>query len=320
MAGETREELHTKILAFLSGEFSRTESHQCVHVGLYYRAPGIGDEDLYSKDRSVPDEAEWFSTLALIEKMVREMLDRAEQQANSFTTNAKARRFFIRTKQHMGGRQTYPFALQATAIVSYDDDDDEDGGSRAAAGDGNALVGDAFKTLVKVNAGMFGDSLKALSAQLTAAVKENAELNAENRNLRRQVDEVTSARMDREWAIQKEMKRENRADQGFAKFIQLGTIVASKMLPGTGLEQAIDGGGDALEMMIAKFFESMSEEQGKALLSILKMEQQMMLYEVDQLIKKRAQARAEAEAKRTATGAATGKPQQGNNGTPSPTP
>lgn len=320
MAGETREELHTKILAFLSGEFARTEGHQCVHVGLYYRAPGIGDEDLYSRDRTVADEAEWFSTQGLVEKMVREILDRAEQQANSFTTNAKARRFFIRTKQHLGGRQTFPFAMQATSIVSYDDDDDDGPVRGGKDGDGNALVGDAFKTLVKVNAGMFGDSLKALSAQLTAAVKENAELNAENRTLRRQIDEVTSTRMDREWSIQKEMKRENRADQGFAKFIQLGTIVASKMLPGSGLEQTMDGGGDALEMMIAKFFEGLSEDQGKALLAILKMEQQMLLYEIDQLIKKRSQARAEAEAKRAATNAATGKPQQGNNGTPSPTP
>ena len=322
MAGETREEHHTKILAFLTGEFARTEGRQCIRVGLYYRSPGAGDEDLYSRDRQVASEADWFTSTGMIEKMVREMLDRAEQHANSFTTSAKARRFFIRTEQHLGGRQTFSFSLQPTQIVSFDDDDDDgDGPSRGAgSADGNALLGDAFKTLVRVNAGMFDGGLKSLSTQLTAAVKENAELNAENRLLRQKNDELVSERMEREWRIQKEMKVQHRVDQGIERVFELAPIVAGRLLGGT---EILTDAPDAMEMFVAKFLSSIDPQQGPQILALCRQDQQMMLYEMDQLVKKRAAARAaKAEAKAKAAGganAATEQPQQGNNGTPPPT-
>ena len=305
---DTREEIFRKLNAWIMGELARVENRACKMLGLYYRSPGIGEERLLEFDREDPNESEFFDNPALTDRMLHKLLSCAEDHANtaaSTSGNSKPRRYIVRTTQAGGGRDVYTFPVQPSVALVLDGDD-EDGEGATKPLTGHALVGDGFKTAMRLNATMFDGMLRHSSSTISRLNTENASLSEENRALRREVDDLKSTRMEREWAMAKEKKREDRADVGFAKLIQLGTVWASRFLPPGSTNE---GQASAVAMLVHQFFESLSDEQSKALLGILRQDQQMILFELHQRVVAERDAAAAAA---NGTNGATAGTQQAN--------
>src|SRR5215831_94448 len=92
-------ELQSRILQFLMGEWVRNDNRQLVGVDLMY-APGGGykDETVRSWERA--DEPEFFSEIVNVEKLVSQIIDIAQNEADSKPSGKH--RFVVRTRQHMG--------------------------------------------------------------------------------------------------------------------------------------------------------------------------------------------------------------------------
>ena len=101
-------DVHSKILGFLMGEWTRKNERQLIRVDLLY-APGQGfrDEELRRWDRA--DEPEFFAEYANIEKLVAQIIDISEGEADAKPPGKH--RFIVRTHQHMGTKPSMSFAL-----------------------------------------------------------------------------------------------------------------------------------------------------------------------------------------------------------------
>jgi hypothetical protein len=106
--GTSMEELHSKILGFLAGEFARKEGRQCTSVELLY-TPGSDFRDEEIRQWIREEDSELFESFVHTEKLVSMIIEIAENAAN--TKPAGKHRFVVRTYQHLGGRAHHPFAL-----------------------------------------------------------------------------------------------------------------------------------------------------------------------------------------------------------------
>ena len=117
---KTGTDIHAKILAFLVGEFARTEARQCTGVDLIY-SPGHGfrDEEIRTWDRV--EEPNLFEQVSSIETLASTILEVAEGEADS--KDPGRHRFIVRTRQYFGGRAVQSFTLSPTFMGRYDRED-----------------------------------------------------------------------------------------------------------------------------------------------------------------------------------------------------
>lgn len=116
-------DIHAKILAFLVGEFARTESRQCVSVDLIY-APGHGYRDQAIRTWDRVEEPQLFEDVTSIETLASTILEIAEDEADS--KDPGKHRFIVRTRQHFGGHSVQSFALSPAFMGQADPDPDVD--------------------------------------------------------------------------------------------------------------------------------------------------------------------------------------------------
>lgn len=119
--GRTTEDLHDKILAFLTGELARKEGYQCTGVDLLY-APGEGYRDEPIRKWVRADDSELFD-LPDVERLVVMILKIAEDEVDAKPIGRH--RFVVRTHQHFGGRATHSFALSPPYVGGSGKDSDE---------------------------------------------------------------------------------------------------------------------------------------------------------------------------------------------------
>jgi hypothetical protein len=288
-------EIHAKVLGFLMGEWARKEGRQLTGVDLFF-APGNGfrDEEIRKWVRS--DEPELFAEYANIEKLVTQILEIAEGEADAKT--AGKHRFVVRTHQHLGGRATQSFALSPgfsggdeTALV--------------ASGGGGGLRQDVIANhagqLMRINAQMFEGTIRVLGQQNMSLHQQVSTLTAENATLRVELEEARSNKMDREFQIAMAAEKNARTNAGFQKLLQIGTVVAAKI---GGADENQSGPTTSLAMLVSEFGKSLRQEQMVVLMNTLDMGQKIMFGEIMNMISASEQRSGAASNGATPNGAA----------------
>lgn len=266
-------ELHGKILGFLMQEWGRKETRQLTRVDLLY-SPGGGfrDEEIRSWVRS--DEPELFSDFVNIEKLVAQIIDIAESEADAKPSGKH--RFLVRCVQHGGSRPNMSFALSP----GYTGGDEAlvqsgSGGGGSSSKDQQVIANHAGQ-LMRINAQMFEGTIRVLGQQNMNLHQQVSDLTADNAILRRELEEARSNKMDREFQIAMATEKNIRTNATYQKLLQIGTVVAAKI-----------GGGDnqsdsqsPLGMLIGEFYASLRPDQMGMLMQTLDMAQKVMFMEI----------------------------------------
>jgi hypothetical protein len=265
------EELRGKVLAFLAGEFARKDLRQCVAIDLLY-SPGSGFRDEEIRKWMRADDPETFENFANIERLVALILEIAEGEADAKAPGKH--RFVVRTHQHGGGRAIQSFALSPAFSGGGDELALTAGGGGGSRQD---VIANHAGQLMRINAQIFEGTIRVLGAQNTDMRRENAELHAENINLRREVDEARSTKMDREFQIAMAAEKNARTNAGFQKMLQIGSVIAAKI---GGVDGAQTGAPNPQAMLFAEFGKSLRPDQINALFVTLDMGQKMIFMEL----------------------------------------
>ena len=275
-------ELHQKLLAFLAGEFARKDERQCVRVDLDF-APGNGYKDESIRKWVRADEPDTFDNFANVEKLVGQVIEIAEGEANAKPPGKH--RFVLRTHQHLGGRAVMSFALSPQFSGGSDE-------LALAASPGGGAGGNVYRQdivaahagqLMRINQQMFDGTMRYVAQQNMALHEEVGTLRAENLTLRRENDELKSTRMDREFQYAMAAEKNARSNMAFQKVLQIGTVVAAKFAGGG--EQQAGGTPSPVGMLVAEFGKSLRPDQIGVLMNTLDMAQKIMFMELMNMVK-----------------------------------
>jgi predicted amino acid-binding ACT domain protein len=274
-------ELHGKILGFLMAEWARKVDRQLVRVDLLYK-PGGGfkDEEIRSWVRT--DQPELFVDFVNIEKLVAQIVDIAEGEADAKPSGKHT--FVLRCVQHGGSRPSMSFALapsytggEETALVSS--------GAPASRGSEVAVaqvLASNNSQLMRTNQQMFDGTIRVLGQQTMNLHQQVSELTAENALLRRELEEARSNKTDRDFQIAMATEKNARTNAAFQKFLQIGSVVAAKIGGGNDNQSA---SASPLGMLIGEFYNSLRPEQMGTLMQSLDMGQKMMFMEIVNLVR-----------------------------------
>lgn len=291
------EEIREKLLEFLSGEIAKKGPQQCVRIDLVYAQPQCREEELRRWAREA--DPELFENLLRVEKLIAEIIELAESHTDSFGQGKH--RFVVRTHQHIGGRSTRAFLMSPAATI---------GGTEQAlvpAAGGSStdqILSQNNQALMRVNQQMFQSSFGTLATLAERMRDDNAKLLVENQELRRENAELKSNQLEKEFSIFERTELHKQKAQGFNALMQVGTVVAAKLTGGSG-----PVGPAPLVMLLGKFGESLREDQGQRLMSILDGPQKMMFMEIMNLVAQDVQrAQQEAQQQQGAPNGANGAP------------
>ena len=276
-------ELHSEILRFLMGEWVRKENRQLVGVDLLY-APGggFGEDEIRRWERE--DEAELFAEIANVEYLVTQIIEIAQNECDAKT--AGRHRFVVRTRQHFGSKPKMSFVLYPSWRGSGDDvalvpNGAGGGGGKSSDTVAMQILAQNNGQFMRINAQMFDAALRPLAQQNSQLLDEIISLRRENSDLNRKLAEAEANKNDREFQIAMQMEKNARANAGFQKLLQIGTVVAAKIGAGTGDQAQIGGGGGApLAMLIAELKQSLRPDQMGVIMQTLDMGQKMLFLEI----------------------------------------
>ena len=267
-------------------EWARKENRQLVEVELVF-APGNGYREESIRKWVRADEPEFFAEFVNIEKLVTQIIEIAEGEADAKPSGKH--RFVVRTKQHLGDRAHTSFALSP----SYNGGDETtlmpSGPPRGGGGGGNEIAAAQILAgnnaqLMRINTQMFDGTIRVLASQSSNMHEQIMTLTTENATLRRELEEARSNKMDREFQIAMAAEKNARANAGFAKVLQLGSVVVAKFASGGDAAGQL-GEGAPLPMLIGEFYQSLREEQLRALMQTLDMPQKIMFFEIVKMVK-----------------------------------
>ena len=267
-------------------EWARKDNRQLVEVELLY-APGGGFRDEPIRKWVRADEPDFFAEYVNVEKLVTTIIEIAEGEADA--KPAGKHRFVVRTKQHLGERSHISFPLAPSYIGSGDEVAlVPSGGVRGGGGGGDIAAAQILASnngqLMRINAQMFDAALRPLAQQNTQLLTELISLREENSQLQRRLSDAESNRMDREFQIAMAAEKNNRTNAGFQKLLQLGSVVAAKMVTGNDAAAQL-GEATPLAMLIGDFYQSLRPEQINTLMQTLEMAQKIMFMEIVNLVR-----------------------------------
>jgi hypothetical protein len=274
-------ELHGKVLGFLMGEWARKDNRQLVSVDLLY-APGNGYKDEEVRKWVRADEPDLFAEFINIEKLVANILEIATGEADAKA--AGKHRFIVRCTQHGGSKPSLSFALSP----SYTGDDVAivpSGGGGGGSSKEQQVIANHASQLMRINAQMFEGTIRVLGQQNMALHQQVSELTADNANLRRDLEEARSNRMDREFQIAMATEKNMRTNAGFQKLLQIGTVVAAKIGGSDDNNGNQHPSTSPIGMLLGEFYQSLRPEQMGTMMQMLDMAQKMMFMEIVNLIK-----------------------------------
>jgi len=265
------EEIQTKILGFLVTECGRKENAQCVSIRLFFAPPqGYAEEEIGSWQRK--DHPERFDEFVQQEQWATEILQIATDHVNA---QSKGRyRYVLRTLQHSGSRMSHHFALEP-AYVAMQALDVVGGGDRV---DGHAVVIRGFEQAMRINAQIFEGSYRTLAQQNKMLADENTQLREQNFKLIHEVEEARSSRLEREFHLRNLARKETLKEQGSQKFFQVLDLVMHEIAARRGGGKPADG--NQLAQLIVKFGDSLTMEQGQAMMSLLNKDQVELFYSI----------------------------------------
>lgn len=282
-------EIYAKILAFLAGEFALKENRQCLGVDLLY-SPGGGFRDEMLRQWLRKDDPEMFDSFVNTEKFVALILEIVEGEVDA--KQPGRHRFVVRTHQAMGGRALTSIVLQPTYRGGGDElalattTSGGPGGSNGGPNQVATVLASHAAQLMRINAGMFDGTIRVLGQQSVSLHQQIAELTTENIALRRELDDARSNKMEREFQLAMGAEKNKRANEGFQKLLQIGTVVAAKM----GGDDGSMGTPSPLAMLIHEFGKSLRSDQIGALMNVLDMGQKMLFMEIMNTVSAAAEA------------------------------
>ena len=280
-------ELHQKILGFLMSEWARKDNRQLVEVHLLFK-PGGGFRDEPIRKWVRADEPEFFAEIINVEKLVTQILEIAEGEADAKAAGKHT--FVVRTQQYLGERANMSFALSPSYTGSGDDGAmtvNGGGGHGGGRGQGNEIAAAQIlagnnSQLMRINTQMFDGTIRVLGHQVQNLHEQVITLTSENATLRRELEEARSNKMDREFQMAMAHEKNARSNAALQKVIQLGTVVVSKFATDGTAGQLSEG--NPLAMMIGEFYQSLRQEQIASLLQTLDMPQKIMFFEIVKLV------------------------------------
>jgi hypothetical protein len=282
-------EIYAKILAFLAGEFALKENRQCLGVDLLY-SPGGGFRDEPIRSWLRKDDPDLFESFVNVEKLVAQIVEIVEGEVDA--KQPGRHRFVVRTHQAMGGRALTSIVLQPSFRGGGDElalattHGGGPGGSNGGPNQVATVLASHAAQLMRINAGMFDGTIRVLGQQSVSLHQQIAELTTENIALRRELDEARSNKMEREFQIAMGAEKNKRANEGFQKLLQIGTVVAAKM----GGDDGSIGAPSPLAMLLQDFGKSLRPDQIAALMNVLDMGQKMLFMEIMNTVTAAAEA------------------------------
>lgn len=274
-------DLHPRMLGFLAQEFAKKDNQVCVRLELEYRPTG-GFKAEQIREWIRQDDPDLFE-MAKLPDFISTIIDIAEAEADAKPPGKHS--FALRTHQYFKGRQLLSFWLQPS-VGGADRGTAEDTTALALAGSSRQdtaqvlqVVSNHASQLMRTNTSMFGDVVRTQNATNERLSKQNAELHAENILLRREVEEGRSSKFEREYAISKELRTEQRTAASWNKAMQIAGLVATK-IAGHGNAPSIAGQPSGLQMLLGNFRDSIRPDQFQALLQVFDQVQLMMLNEI----------------------------------------
>ncbi len=273
-----REELTVKLVTFLTTEFKREGMRQCTRLDLLH-APGnsFRDEEMQSWMRT--DEPEFFESLALTEKLVATIIEKAENHVDTLPPGKH--RYILRVHTLAGGRQNESFVmLPAHNGVPDDNAIVLAGGTVGPKGEREALVS-AFNVAMRSNTQMFDGGFRTLNNQLQDAIKERVEQRLRIRELERENDELRNTRDDRQWQRHKEDRGAQRSEKMFSELFAFGKLALTKALGGSDGKSAAP---DRLIILLRELKDTINQGHMMALAKELSQSQVQMFIEIMMIV------------------------------------
>jgi hypothetical protein len=275
-------ELHGRVLGFLMGEWSRKDNRQLVGVDLMY-SPGQGfrDEEIRKWERA--DEPEVFAEFVNIEKLVNQIVEIAEGEADAKVPGKH--RFVVRTRQHGGTKPTMSFALNPGYRGAGDDTALVSGGGGGGGQRGDIAVAQVLASnnsqLMRTNQQMFDGTIRVLGQQNMNLHDQLSVLTSENATLRKELEEARSNKMDRDFQIAMAREKNERHNVGFQKVMQLASVAVAKIGGAEVAAQGSELGPQA--MLIGELYKSLRPDQMNTIMGALDMAQKLMFMEIVKL-------------------------------------
>lgn len=273
------EEIHAQLLGFIGEAFGRKEHRQATKLTLSYCPPSSREEPMRSWDRH--ERAELFDRLDLTEALIREIIEICETHADTQGPGGR-HKYKVRIDEALGGKVFHQFVVKpsydpSTALVAPGGG----GGDGSAIGDAAlAVLSSNNQTLMRINQQTHESTFRALANMTDDLREENMNLRIENRSLRKQVDELESTKMDREYQMVMVAEKSARSNKMTEKLLQLGTVVMAKI---TGTAKEL-GAPDGLTMLLSEFGKSLRQDQLGKFMTILDQSQVAMFFQIMDMV------------------------------------
>jgi len=288
------EDIHRKLVEFMSREFARTEGRQCNLFELISAQAGMRPDAIRTWDRK--EHPEVFEGLANIEALATEISRMAEEHAESF--GGGSHRFEVRTSQHLGGRQKMSFRIR------IEGDTDQAGGEDAPTATG--LVGQLMRhneIHMRTAAATYQMTLGVMSRTVQDLAEENQRMRKDRSAHLSELEEARSRQAERDLEGLRQINADTRKDEALKKITGLLPIVAHRLLGGQ--DQSAASAGTAMSLLASELADSLNQEQMLKIASALGPNQQALLAELIRTAKD-TKAKVEAAEASKAGQAATG--------------
>lgn len=281
------EDIHRRIVAFLGGEFARTEERSCILLELFSAQPGQRGDSLKTWDRrETPDV---FDGLAHVENLATDVIRLAEEHADSFSGGSH--RYELRTQQHMGKRVKHAFR-----ILVEGDSDGPSGGEDPPTEKG--LVGQLMRHLEfeKRNGAMIVQStIGTLSRMVADFAEENRALRRDKNEAASELEAARSMQDQRDLDGLRQVNADRRKEMVAEKIMTFLPVVAARMLGSA--ESAAPSAPTQESVLASELAESLDPEQFTKIAAALTPKQQLILFELLQAAKKKTAGAVSGEKK-----------------------
>jgi hypothetical protein len=265
---------HGDLLAFLAGQFVQRDEHQCTAVELVF-SPGKGFRDEHVRRWDRHQTPEKFEVVA-VEKFATEIIELITHEVDQKEPGKY--RYVVRTVEHLGERATHSIAMQP-AFSGHPDENALAVASGARGSEG--VIASHAGTLMRVNAQMFDSTIRVAMHANESLRQQNMELLAENRELRRKLDEAESTRLEREFRVAQAAQSMQVKQQGLQYLFQFGQIAMGQLMSG-GKTTDPDS---ALVELLYKFGSDLRADQAQALMGIFDQGQMAIFMQVMSIVK-----------------------------------
>ncbi len=287
------EDVHQKIVSFLTEEFGRGQGRQCVSVDLAGCHAGGAGVPLGAWNRD--EHPDLFSDLVSVEDLASKIVMLAEDHAATF--GGGSCRFELKTRQHLGGRRLRSFRIASPS-----------GDAMSAGDDQPSATGVLQQQMrhtelhMKMSVQTQQMIIGTLQRQIESLNEENTQLRRERRDHLAELETARERKDERDYAMMIGQAAEERKDKLVGETMRLLPVVASRLL-GKGAT----GEATPLSLILTKLGESITPSQFEGIRGQLSMQQQALLWEAMKLARE-TEERAGEQKGRSESGPSSGNP------------